>query len=166
MIKTAFTAFASVFLIVACASQEPLPETQSPTAETESTPPENQKRLGLKRPCPEQIHLSAYRNMMPGPGYDRENVPVGISLVVSDGEGWAVSHEAKDEGDAIVLSLFRTYSTHVKPPARSLAPMKVTPGQKKPQARRAPFRIVSNATHVTVRCDGEIIAETPIGAAH
>ncbi len=103
---------------------------------------------------------------MPGPGYNPSGVPVGISLYVKDGKGWAANHETSIEGDTILLSLFPA-STHVKPPARSLAPVKPVPGRSTTSGRRVSYRILNNdATRVAVRCKGEIIAETKIGAAH
>ena len=167
MIKTVFAAILTSIIIGACASQDATPEAPLKPVKSEKQEAPLQKLSAASQACPSQIDLRAYRNMMPGPGFDRTKVSASIALIVHDGTGWAVAHKETDREDIILLTLFYTGSRHVKPPARALSAPKQIPGQKPSTARRASFAILKNtASQVEVSCRGNVIAQTRIGAVH
>ncbi len=78
-----------------------------------------------------------------------------------------MSEKTIDRADTIRISLFRTNSQLVKPPARSLEPIKRFPGEKTSNIRVARFTVVKDgANRVELYCGGEMVTEASISAVH
>jgi hypothetical protein len=167
MIKTAIATLVSSFALIACTSQEPTVEPNLNPIEADVPLPSKDIGISNPKPCPEIRDFSAYRNLMPGPGSRESRKRVLISFAAIDGEGWAMSEKTVDRADTIRISLFRTNSQLVKPPARSLEPIKRFPGREASNIRVARFTVVKDgANRIELYCDGEMVTDASISAVH
>ncbi|MEM7638535.1 MAG: hypothetical protein AAF269_05670 [Pseudomonadota bacterium] len=168
MIKTHILPILCLFAMACTASDPtmlaaadgPIPVNPDPDPRATIEPVSKKEK---KTRCPSKVSVSAYRNLMPGPGYNPSKVPASIQVSVEEDGNWAIAYKPGKAENAILLKLFPTVSKHVKPPARPVWQRSL----HKPMSDegRTTFRIVRpGARSVEIWCGSEMIAQAPIRA--
>lgn len=155
-------------LFASCTSNQPISTLEGDDA----LPP--QVRLKKDHPdCPTEASVYGYVNLMPGPGFDREKVAASVTADIVATGNWAAAYKKTDDPETIVLSLFRSASQIVKPPAKRFharnTPRPPNPDPSpKDQAHRYSVRfsiLKPSARRIVLRCGGEEIAEGYVRSA-